>query len=174
MKVLLCIGHVPDTTSKIKFTNNDTEFDKTNIQYVIGPYEELALTRLLDIKDNLKDLKITAINVGLKETEPTLRKALAVGADDAIRVDADPKDALYVANQIAEVYKKGEFDCIVTGKESIDYNGSQVGEMIAEILDLPSVSGVSFFDIDGDKAKLEREIDGGRKCWNFLFYNQQP
>lgn len=163
MKVLLCIGHVPDTTSKIKFVNQDTEFDKTNIQYIIGPYEELALTRLLDIQEKLPELKITAINVGLAETEPTLRKALAVGADDSIRVNAEPIDAMFVANQIAEVYKNGDYDFIVCGKESIDYNGAQVGEMIAEILGLPSISSTSHFEIDGNKAKLEREIEGGKE-----------
>jgi electron transfer flavoprotein beta subunit len=163
MKVLLCIGHVPDTTSKIKFTNDNTEFDKTNIQYIIGPYEELALTRLLEIKERIGDLTITAINVGPAETEPTIRKALAVGADDAIRVDAEPADAIFVAKQIAEVYKQGGYDLIVTGRESIDYNGAQVGEMIAEILDIPSVTSTSFIDIEGRKAKLEREIDGGKE-----------
>lgn len=163
MKVLLCIGHVPDTTSKIKFTNNDTEFDKNNIQFIIGPYEELALTRLLELKEKIGDLNITAINVGPAETEPTLRKALAVGADDAIRVDAEPMDAFFVAKQIAEVYKQGDYDFVVTGKESIDYNGAQVGEMLAEILEFPSISGTSFIDIEGGKAKLEREIDGGKE-----------
>lgn len=169
MKVLLCIGHVPDTTSKIKFTNNDTEFDKTNIQFIIGPYEELALTRLLELKEKIGDLNITAINVGPAETEPTLRKALAVGADDAIRVDAEPLDAFFVAQQIAAVYKQGDYDFIVTGKESIDYNGAQVGEMLAEILEMPSISGTSFIDIEGDKAKLEREIDGGKEILEVNF-----
>lgn len=169
MKVLLCIGHVPDTTSKIKFTDDDTEFDKTNIQYIIGPYEELALTRLLEIKEKIGELKIIAINVGLKETEPTLRKALAVGADEAIRVNADPKDAFFVAKQVAEVFKNGDYDFVITGRESIDYNGSQVGEMVAEILDLPSVSGASFFDIEDGKAKLEREIDGGKEILELPF-----
>jgi electron transfer flavoprotein beta subunit len=169
MKVLLCIGHVPDTTSKIKFTNENTEFDKSNIQYIIGPYEELALTRLLEIKERIGDLTITAVNVGLAETEPTIRKALAVGADEAIRVDAEPTDAIFVARQIAEVYKQGAYDFIVTGRESIDYNGAQVGEMIAELLDIPSVSSTSFINIEGAKAKLEREIDGGKEVLELDF-----
>ena len=163
MKVLLCISHVPDTTSKIRFTDNDSVFDKTDIQYIIGPHEELALTRLLEVKEAIGDMTITVINVGLKETEPTIRKALAVGADDGIRVDADPTDALFVAKQIAEVYKQGDFNLIVTGKESIDYNGSQVGEMIAELLDLPSITSTSHFEIKDGKAFLEREIDGGKE-----------
>jgi electron transfer flavoprotein beta subunit len=164
MKVLLCIGHVPDTTSKIRFIENDTQFNKSDIQYIIGPYEELALTRLLEIKEKIGNLAITVINVGLAETEPTLRKALAVGADDAIRVDSEPFDAFFVANQIAEVYKQGSFDFIVTGKESIDFNGAQVGEMIAELLDIPSISSTSFIDVVDGKAKLEREIDGGKEA----------
>ncbi len=169
MKALICIGHVPDTTSKIKFTNESKEFDKTNIQYIIGPYEELALTRLLDIKDKNPELKITAINVGKAETEPTLRKALAIGADDAIRVNTDPEDAMYVAHQIAHVFKNGTFDFIICGKESIDYNGGQVGEMIAEMLEIPSVSSTSFFELIGNKAKLEREIDGGKEILELDF-----
>ncbi|OQY04364.1 MAG: electron transfer flavoprotein subunit alpha [Bacteroidetes bacterium 4572_117] len=163
MKVLLCISHVPDTTSKIRFTDNDTAFDKTDIQYIIGPHEELALTRLLEVKEAIGGMTITVVNVGLKETEPTIRKALAVGADDAIRVEADPTDALFVAKQIAEVYKQGNYDLVVTGKETIDYNGAQVGEMIAELLDLPSVTSTSHFDIKDGKAQLEREIDGGKE-----------
>jgi len=163
MNVLLCIGHVPDTTSKIRFVEDDTQFNKSDIQYIIGPYEELALTRLLEIKEKIGDLKITVINVGLGETEATLRKALAIGADDAIRIDAEPLDAYFVALQIAEVYKNGNYDFIVTGKESIEYNGAQVGEMISEILEIPSISSTSFIDIIEGKAKLEREIDGGKE-----------
>jgi electron transfer flavoprotein beta subunit len=169
MKALICIGHVPDTTSKIKFVNENTEFDKTNIQYIIGPHEELALTRLLDIKDKNPELKITAINVGKSETEPTICKALAIGADDAIRVNAEPADAMFVATQIAHVYKNGAFDFIVCGKESIDYNGGQVGEMIAEILDIPSVSSTSYLEIINNKAKLERETDGGKELLELDF-----
>jgi len=169
MKVLLCIGHVPDTTSKIRFVEGDSQFNKSDIQYIIGPYEELALTRLLEIKEKIGDLTITVVNVGLAETEATLRKALAVGADDAIRVDADPLDAYFVASQIAEVFKQGGFDFIVTGKESIDFNGAQVGEMISEILDIPSVSSTSFIDIVDGKAKLDREIDGGKESLQLDF-----
>jgi electron transfer flavoprotein beta subunit len=163
MKVLLCISHVPDTTSRIRFTNDDTAFDKTDIQYIIGPHEELALTRLLEVKEEVSDLTITVLNVGTSETEPTIRKALAVGADDAIRVDAEPTDALFVAKQIAEVFKNGDYDFIVTGKETIDFNGAQVGEMVAELLDLPSISSTSHFEIKDGKAFLEREIDGGKE-----------
>lgn len=169
MKALVCIGHVPDTTSKIRFTDNDTKFDNTDIQYIIGPYEELALTRLLDIKDSGTDVHITAVNVGPVETEATLRKALAMGADEAVRVNTEPADAVFVAKQIAEVFKNGEYDVIVTGKESIDYNGSQVEGMIAEFIGLPSVSGASLFEIDGDKVKMEQEIEGGKQVLEATF-----
>ena len=163
MKALICIGHVPDTTSKVKFTDGDTKFDTTDIQYIVGPYEELALTRLLDLKDAGTEMHITAVNVGAVETEATLRKALAMGADEAIRINADPTDAAFVAKQIAEVYKNGDFDIVVTGKESIDYNGGQVEGMIGAFLDIPSVSGASLFEPDGDKIKMEQEIDGGKQ-----------
>ncbi len=161
MKVLICIGHVPDTTSKIKFTDDDTKFDTTDIKYIVGPYEELALTRLLDIKDSGVDMHITVVNVGAAETEPTIRKALATGADDAIRVNSEIGDNLFIAKQIAEVYKNGDYDVIVTGKESVDFNGGQLEGMIAEYLNIPSVSGASKFEIEGDKAILEQEVEGG-------------
>ena len=162
MKALICIGHVPDTTSKIKFVEENTKFDTTDIQYIVGPYEELALTRLLEIKDSA-DMQITVVNVGLKETEATIRKALAMGADNAVRIDADPTDAMFVAKQIAEVFKNGEYDFLVTGKESIDFNGGQVDGMIAEFLDIPSISGAIKFEIADNNATIEREIDGGKE-----------
>jgi electron transfer flavoprotein beta subunit len=163
MKILICIGHVPDTTSKIKFIENDTVFNKTDIQYIVGPHEEFALTRLLDLRDAGNNLKITTVTVGNRESENTIRKALAMGADDAIRVDAEPTDAFFVANQIAEVFKKGDFDLILTGKESIDYNGGQVAGMVAELLDLPSINSASFFNLQGDKMLIERESDLGKE-----------
>ena len=161
MKILVCISHVPDTTAKISFTDGDKTYNKENIQFIISPYEELALTRALELKEAKGEGTITVINAGEIETEPTLRKALAMGADDAIRVNTKATDALYVAKQIAEVAKNNQYDIILTGKESIDYNGGQVGEMVAELLDVPSITSVSSIDVDGNKAILEREIDGG-------------
>ena len=161
MKILVCISHVPDTTAKISFIDDNKNYNKEGQQFIIGPNEELALTRAIDLKE-AKGGTITALTVGLPEVEPTLRKALAMGADDAIRVNAEPKDAYNVAVQIAEVIKNNAFDIVVTGRESIDYNGGQVGEMIAEILNIPSISGVNNLeDIEEDKAILQREIDGG-------------
>ncbi len=160
MKILVCISHVPDTTAKISFTDEGTTYNKNNIQFIISPYEELALTRALELTET-QGGTITVINVGEAETEPTLRKALAMGATDAIRVNAKPTDAFFVAKQIAEIAKQENYDVILTGKESIDYNGGQVGEMLAELLDIPSITSVSHISFSNEKAELQREMDGG-------------
>jgi len=168
MKILVCISNVPDTTTKIKFVDNNSALDTVGVQWIINPWDELALTRALEIKEGNAGLieKITVVNVGVKETEATLRKALAVGADDAIRVDAEPKDAFYVASQIADVAKSGGYDIVLSGIESSDYNGSAVGGMVAELLDIPSVSSVSKLDIADGNVTLNREIDGGYEVIN--------
>jgi len=163
MKILVCISHVPDTTSKIRFTDENKSFNKEDIQYIISPYDELGLTRALELKEKKGGGSIAVANVGLAETEPTLRKALAIGADEAIRIDAEPTDAYFVAAQLAEYAKSAGYDCIITGKESIDYNGGQVGEMLAEFLGIPSISSVSHFDFDGTTGSFSREIDGGKE-----------
>jgi electron transfer flavoprotein beta subunit len=157
MKALVCIGHVPDTTSKIRFVDGDTKFNSTDIQYIVGPYEELALTRLLEIKNAGFPVTITVVNVGLADT------------DDAVRVNAEPMDAVFVGRQIAEVFKNGAYDLVVTGKESIDYNGGQVEGIIAEFTGLPSVSGASLFEITDDKVKMEQEIEGGKQVLEAVF-----
>jgi len=164
MKILICISNVPDTTTKIKFTNNNTAFDKTGVQWIINPWDELALTRALEIKDAQVGVdNVTVINVGLIDTEPTIRKALAIGADKAIRINAAPADAFQVASQLAEAIKKEPFDIILCGIESSDYNGSSVGGMLAEMLEMPSVSAISFLNINNGKVELKREIDGGQE-----------
>lgn len=162
MKFLVCISQVPDTTSKITFTPDKKSFNAQGVQFIINPYDEIALTRALELKEALGGT-VTAINVGLANTEASVRKALAVGADDAIRINADPTDAYYVAFQIAEVAKKHSYDVILTGKESIDYNGGQVPTMLGELLGIPSVSVATKLDISGTVASLEREIDGGKE-----------
>ncbi|MFT4834226.1 MAG: electron transfer flavoprotein beta subunit [Marinoscillum sp.] len=162
MKILVCITHVPDTTSKISFAENNTKFDKTGVQFIIGPYDDYALARAVELKEASSG-SITVLNVGEAETEPTLRKALAIGADEAIRVNAFPSDALFVANEIAAVAKEGSYDLILMGRESIDFNGGQVHSMVGELLGIPSVSPVMVLDIDGDKAKIQREIEGGKE-----------
>ena len=137
MKILVCISNVPDTTTKIKFVNNNTTFDSAGIQWIINPWDELALTRAMELKEaNAGAIEnITVINVGLNTTEPTIRKALAIGADNAIRINAEPKDSYFVAMQLAEVIKKNSFDIILCGIESSDYNGVSVGGMLSEIMD---------------------------------------
>jgi len=160
MKILVCISNVPDTTTKISFTNNN--FNTAGVQFIINPYDEIALTRALEIKE-AQGGTVTVINVGTATTEPNIRKALAIGADDAIRVNAEPVDAYFVASQIAEVVKKNPYDIILTGRESIDYNGAQVAGMLAELLNLPSVSVATKLDVNGTEATMEREIDGGKE-----------
>ena len=162
MKVLVCIGHVPDTTSKINFTSNDTEFDTNGIQFVINPHDEFTLARAMFLKEK-QGASLTVVNVGLAATEPTLRKALAIGADQAIRVNADPKDSLFVAQQIAKVAVDGSYDLVLAGKESIDYNGGMVPGLIAAILGQSFVNAAIGLEITDTKATVIREIDGGRE-----------
>ncbi len=162
MKFLVCISQVPDTTTKITFTPDKKSFNTQGVQFIINPYDEIALTRALELKESLGGT-VSVINVGGVNTEPNLRKALAIGADDAIRINAEPTDAYFVAFQIAEVAKKNSYDVILTGKESIDYNGGQVPMMLGELLGIPSISVATKLDINGTLATLEREIDGGKE-----------
>jgi Electron transfer flavoprotein, beta subunit len=160
MKILVCISHVPDTTSKINFVENNTKFDSTGVQYIIGPYDDYALARAIELKETM-GATVTVLNVGLADTEPTIRKALAIGADDAIRVNADPTDSFFVASQIAE-HAKG-FDLVLMGRESIDFNSGVVHSMVAELLGIPSISPVMKLEIDGTKVKMSKEIEGGKE-----------
>lgn len=162
MKILVCISHVPDTTSRINFTDNDTKFDTTGVQFIIGPYDDYALARAIELKE-ASGASVTVLNVGLADTEPTLRKALAIGADDAIRINAEPADSFFVASQIAAHAKPLGYDLILMGRESIDYNSGVVHAIVGELLGLPSVSPVMKLDIEGTKAKLAREIEGGKE-----------
>ncbi len=162
MKILVCITHVPDTTSKITFTDNNTRFDSQGVQFIIGPYDDYALARAIELKEAL-GATVTVLNVGLAETEPTIRKALAIGADEAIRVNADPIDSFFVATQIAEHAKASGYDLILMGRESIDYNSGVVHGIVGEMLGMPSVSPVMKLEIDGTKATLAREIEGGKE-----------
>lgn len=162
MKVLVCISHVPDTTSKINFTADNSAFDKNGVQFVINPYDEFGLTRAVWLKEK-QGASITVVNVGTAETEPTLRKALAIGADNAIRIDADPQDAFFVAKQIAAVAQEGAYDLIIAGRESIDYNGGQVPGMVASLLNWPFVNACVGMEGEGSDYTLSREIDGGKE-----------
>lgn len=162
MKILVCISHVPDTTSKINFTPDNKAFDINGVQFVINPYDEFGLTRALWFKEKVGG-SVTVVNVGTATTEPTLRKALAIGADDAIRVDAEPSDAFFVASQIAEIVKAEQYDLVIMGRESIDYNGGQVPGMVAELLQWPFVNACVGMEVDGGTAQCIREIDGGKE-----------
>ena len=165
MKILVCISNVPDTTTKVKFVEADSKFDTTGVQWVINPWDELSLTRALELKDDPSTgvKSVTVAHVGPASSEPTIRKALAIGADDAIRVNTEPSDGYYVASQLAEVIRKEQFDIIMCGIESSDFNGSVTGGMIAEFMNIPSVSAVSGLKIENGKPLLTREIDGGRE-----------
>jgi len=162
MKILVCISHVPDTTSKINFTDNNTKFDSNGVQFIIGPYDDYALARAIELKEAL-GAAVTVLNVGLSDTEPTIRKALAIGADDAVRVNAEPLDSHFVAAQIADHAKSVGYDLILMGRESIDYNSGVVHAIVGEMLGMPSVSPVMKLDVDGSTVKLAREIEGGKE-----------
>jgi electron transfer flavoprotein beta subunit len=162
MKILVCITHVPDTTSKINFKDNNTKFDPTGVQFIIGPYDDYALARAIELKEATGST-VTVLNVGLAETEPTIRKALAIGADDGIRINAEPADSVFVAAQIAEQVKAGGYELVLMGRESIDYNSGVVHSIVGEMLGMPSVSPVMKLDIEGNKVKMVREIEGGKE-----------
>lgn len=162
MKILVCISNVPDTTTKITFTDNNTQFNTNGVQFILNPWDEIALARAIELTDGGKGT-VTVINVGETSTDATIRKALAIGATDAVRINAKPHDAWYVAYQIAEYVKANPFDLILTGKESIDYNGSKIAGMLGELLDLPSVSIIKKLDVDGTTGTVEREIEGGKE-----------
>lgn len=164
MKILVCVSKTPDTTSKIAFTDGNTKFDETGVQWIINPYDEwYSLVRAIELKEKDAATVIHLVTVGGADCDPIIRKALALGGDEAIRVNADSNDSYYIAAQIAEVAKKGAYDIIFTGKETIDYNGSSIGGMVAELVDAPYVSLATKFDLDGTTATITREIDGGEE-----------
>jgi electron transfer flavoprotein beta subunit len=161
MKILVCISKAPDTTSKIAFTNNNSAFDENGVQYIVNPYDEwYALVRALEIKET-SGADVTIITVGTATDEAIMRKALAIGADEAVRIDSEPMDAFVVASEIANYAKTQGFDLVLTGKETINFNGAQLGGMIAEGLNTPYISIASKLDVNGAVLTLEREITGG-------------
>lgn len=162
MKILVCISHVPDTTSKINFADGDTKFDTNGVQFVINPNDEFGLTRAMWFKEK-QGATVDVVNVGGPETEPTLRKALAIGADSAIRVNTPATDGYAVAKQLANVVKDGGYDLVIAGRESIDYNGGMVPGMLAELIGANFVTNCINLEVDGKNAKAIREIDGGKE-----------
>ena len=164
MKILVCISKTPDTTAKITFTDNNTKFAEAGVQFIINPYDEwYSLVRAIELKEADVSTQIHLINVGSADSDPIIRKALALGGDEAIRVNANSQDSFYIAAQIAEVAKQNNYDLIFTGKETIDYNGSSIGGMVSELLEMPYVSHATKFSLSGTTATVEREIDGGEE-----------
>ena len=170
MKILVCISKTPDTTAKIAFTDNNTKFDTNGVQWIINPYDEwYSLVRSIELKEADASTVIHLVTVASADADPIIRKALALGGDEAIRVNADSPDSFYIASQIAEVAKQGGYDLVFTGKETIDYNGSSIGGMVAELLDLPYISLASKFEMSGNKATVTREIEGGEEICEVEF-----
>ncbi len=164
MKILVCISKTPDTTAKIAFTDNNTKFAQDGVQWIINPYDEwYALVRAIELKEKDPSVVIHLITVAPADADPIIRKALALGGDEAIRINADSSDSFYIASQIAEVAKQSGYDLVFTGKETIDYNGSSIGGMVAELLDEPYVSLATKFELNGTVATINREIEGGEE-----------
>ena len=164
MKILVCISKTPDTTAKIAFTDNNTKFAEAGVQFILNPYDEwYALVRAIELKEADPSAIIHLINVGTADADPIIRKALALGGDEAFRVNSDSRDCFYIASQIAEVAKQNNYDLIFTGKETIDYNGSSIGGMVAELLSMPYISLATKFTLDGTAATVTREIEGGEE-----------
>jgi len=164
MKILVCVSKTPDTTAKVAFKDSNTKFDDAGVQWIINPYDEwYSLVRAIELKEKDTTVIIHLVTVGLADAEPVIRKALALGGDEAIRVNADSHDSFYIASQIAAIAKEGNYDLIFTGKETIDYNGSSIGGMVAELLDMPYSSLVLKFDLNGNTATVTREIEGGEE-----------
>jgi len=160
MNILVCVSSVPDTTSPINFTDDNKKFDKTNITFIINPYDEFCLTKAIFIKESM-GATITVINVGDNSNEPVLRKTLAIGADKAIRINQTANNSKMVASCIANYCQNNKFDLIFCGKESIDYNSGQVPGFLSKKLNLPFVNGCINLEIEGESATLKREIDNG-------------
>ena len=164
MKILVCISKTPDTTARIAFTDNNTQFDENGVQWIINPYDEwYSLVRAIELKEKDPATVIHLITVGGPDCDPVIRKALALGGDEAIRVNAPAKDSYYVAAQIAEIARQEKYDIIFTGKEAIDFNGSAIGGMVAELTDTPYISLATKFDLTGNTALISREIEGGEE-----------
>src|SRR6476469_4442638 len=164
MKILVCIIKTPDTTAKIAFTDNNTKFAEAGVQWIINPYDEwYSLVRAIELKEKDPSTIINLVTVGGADAEPIIRKALALGGDEAYRINTEPLESYQVASQIAAFAKQGDYDLVFTGKETIDYNGGAVGGMIAELLDLPYIAQATSFQLSGTTATVKREIDGGEE-----------
>lgn len=168
MKILVCISSVPDTTAKINFSADNKEFISTGVTFILNPYDEIALSKAIDLSAS-NNASITVINVGDVSTEPVIRKALAIGANDAVRINSIPRDSFFVARQIAEYVAKNPFDIILCGRESSDYNGSSMPVMLAEMLNIPCILFAKSLTLDGTTAKLDCEVEGGKEIISTTF-----
>jgi electron transfer flavoprotein beta subunit len=164
MKILVCISKTPDTTAKIAFTDNNSKFADAGVQFIVNPYDEwYALVRALELKEAGIATAVSLVTIGLADAEPIIRKALAIGGDDAIRINSDNHDSFFIASQIAAVAKEGSYDLVLTGKETIDYNGSSIGGMVAELMDAAYISLATKLDVASTTATVVREIEGGEE-----------
>jgi electron transfer flavoprotein beta subunit len=164
MKILVCISKTPDTTSKIAFIEGNTKFDENGVQWIINPYDEwYALVKAIEMKEQDPAATIHLVTVGEADAEPIIRKALALGGDEAIRINIQSNDSFVVASQIAAIAKEGGYDLILTGKETIDYNSACIGSMLSGLLDLPYVSLANQMTLNGNTATVQREIEGGEE-----------
>ncbi len=164
MKILVCINKTPDTTSKIAFKNNNTAFDETGVQWIINPYDEwYSLVRAIELKEKDPSIIIHLVTVGSADCDPIIRKAFALGGDEGFRINIDSTDSTFIAAQIADLANKNQYDIVFTGKESIDYNSSAIGGIIAELIDAPYISLATLFEINGNTATITREIEGGEE-----------
>jgi electron transfer flavoprotein beta subunit len=170
MKILVCISKTPDTTAKISFTDSNTKFDGNGVQWIINPYDEwYALVRAIELKEKDAATTIHLVTVGGADCDPIIRKALALGGDEAIRVNAEGHDSYFIAAQIAAIAQEGGYELVMTGKETIDYNGSSIGGMVAELLDRPYISLATKFELDNEQATITREIEGGEEVCEAAF-----
>ena len=161
MNILVCISKTPDTTAKIAFKDDFTKFDEAGVQFIMNPFDEFySLVRAIELKEKFGGT-VTALNVGGTSNDIIIRKALAIGADKGVRINTEPTSSVSVAKQIASFAKDKGFDIIFFGKETIDHNSGEVQGMVAEILDLPYVHLASYLEVDGEVAKLNRDIEGG-------------
>ncbi len=164
MKILVCVTKTPDTTAKIAFTDNNTKFAQTGVQWIINPYDEwYSLVRAIELKEKDPSTIIHLVTVGGADADPVIRKALALGGDEALRVNVESQDSFYIASQIAELARQGGYDLIFTGKETIDFNSASIGGMLSQLLDMPFISLATRFELDGTKASITREIEGGEE-----------
>lgn len=164
MKILVCISKTPDTTAKIAFTDNNRKFVTNGVQWILNPYDEwYALVRAIEIKEKDPGAVIHLITVGGADCDVVIRKALALGGDEAIRINTEPADSFFVAAQIAAYAGAGGYDLVLTGKETIDFNGASVGGMLAGLLGYPFISLAAKLELNGSLATLVREIEGGEE-----------